>query len=322
MIISRTPVRISFCGGGTDLPAYYQNFGEGLVVSATIDKYIHVLTHKRFDDLIRFTSFKEEIVEKVEEMEEGIVKVLLNKFGLEKSLDLIAVSDVPPGTGMGSSGAFTVGVLKALQAYTGQPEMLRGELAEAACQVEIEDLKQPVGKQDQYAAAYGGFATFSFDANGVVQRSDLAISREAVDQLQEHSLLFFLNKRRSASKILQNQVADMSARHAVLTEMKELVPDVVQALEGAEIKKLGRLLHEAWTLKKKLTQGISDEEIDTLYQKALSAGAYGGKVLGAGGGGFLFFVAPLDAHEKIEQALGLKRLSFAFEDQGSVLLER
>jgi D-glycero-alpha-D-manno-heptose-7-phosphate kinase len=319
MIIARTPIRISFCGGGTDLPAFYENYGSGMVVSSTINKYIHVLVHKRFDDMLRFTSFKEELVDKVEEMEEGIVKTALKKLGVEKGIDLIAISDVPPGTGMGSSGAFTVSLLKALYAYTGK-EAFRGELAEEACKIEIEDLKQPVGKQDQYAAAYGGFATFEFGKDGTVKRQDLNLSHDLVKNIEDNSLMLFLKKERSASNILKEQVANMDGKNRVLAEMKEMVPDMVAAIEDGNAQGMGKILHRNWELKKGLAASITDPYIDDLYTRALESGAYGGKVLGAGGGGFLFLMAPPEKHSVIKKNLDLDSLGFVFEEEGSILV--
>src|SRR3990172_1661059 len=166
MIITRTPLRISYCGGGTDLPIFYENYGPGAVVSATIDKYIYVLIHPRFDDLIRFTSFKEEIVDKVEKMEQDIVREALLECNIKKGVDIIVVSDVPPGTGMGSSGSFTVGLIHALRAYGGKDNVDGNFLADQACKLEIEKLSQPVGKQDQFAAAFGGFNVLEFSRKG------------------------------------------------------------------------------------------------------------------------------------------------------------
>jgi len=302
------------------LPAYYENFGPGMVVSSTINKYITVLVHTRFDNLLRFTSFKEEIVDKVEKMEEGILKESLKEFNIKTGIDIITVSDVPPGTGMGSSGAFTVGLLNALQAYTKKHTPTAKELAQRACEIEINKLSQPIGKQDQYAAAFGGFALIEFNQNGKVKHTPINMKKSCASKLAKNSLMLFLNKQRSASAILKKQVANISDKNDVLTKIKKRVPETVSALKDGNIKKIGEIIHETWQLKKTLATGISNEYIDNLYHKALGCGAYGGKVLGAGGGGFLFLLAAPEKHKKILETLKLKELPFTFQSEGTKLL--
>lgn len=303
------------------MPAFYEDYGPGAVVSATIDKYIYVMLHPRFDELIRFTSFKEEVVDNVEKMEQGIVREALLQYNVQNGIDVIAVSDVPPGTGMGSSGTFTVGLLHALRSYCQKTGLLsRQELAEDACKLEIERLRQPVGKQDQYAASFGGFSIFEFSKKGMVKRTPIFLKDKIIKKLERHSLLFFLDIQRSASKVLKAQVDNMSQGFKLMNEMKARVPDTVAALKTGDLECLGSILQETWEIKKKLASSISSPVINDYYEKAILAGAYGGKVLGAGGGGFLYLLAAEEKHDLIRAAIDLKELPFHFESKGTILL--
>ncbi len=319
MIISRTPFRVSFVGGGSDLPAFY-TLHPGAVLSTTVDKYMFITVNRRFDDSIRISYRKTEIVDRVEDIEHPIVRAALEYTELGKGLEITSMADLPAGSGMGSSSSFTVGLLHALWAWKGR-HMSAEELARQACEIEIEILGEPIGRQDQYAAAYGGLNTIRFNRDHSVFTDPVIVSQETLDALEDHLLMFFTGQTRSASKILARQSRETADKTEVLKRMSAQVDRLAEILiEGRELNRFGSLLHDAWELKAGLTGGISNPEVDRLYREARQAGALGGKLLGAGGGGFLLMYVEPQRQQDVRRALPLRELDFGFEPQGSKII--
>lgn len=316
MIITRTPLRISFTGGGTDLPAFYKN-GYGAVVSTSIDKYIYITVNKRFDDSIRVSYSKTEIVNHVDELKHDIARECLRMVGIPGGIEITSIADIPSGTGLGSSSSFAVGLLNALYTYVGE-RLSAGELANQACQIEINVLGHPIGKQDQYAAAYGGVNYFTFERNGDVQREKISISDNDLRNMNRKLMMFYTGIRRSADGILSRQSQETKNKMEVLTFMRDQANRMRDGLihEGFT-PKFAKMLDEAWQKKKSITSGISNPEIDELYQKAISAGASGGKLLGAGGGGFILLYCDEQYQPAVREALGLRELDFEISLNGS-----
>ena len=257
MIISRTPFRVSFVGGGSDLPAFY-TLHPGAVLSTTVDKYMFITVNRRFDDSIRISYRKTEIVDRVEDIEHPIVRAALEYTELGKGLEITSMADLPAGSGMGSSSSFTVGLLHALWAWKGR-HMSAEELARQACEIEIEILGEPIGRQDQYAAAYGGLNTIRFNRDHSVFTDPVIVSQETLDALEDHLLMFFTGQTRSASKILARQSRETADKTEVLKRMSAQVDRLAEILiEGRELNRFGSLLHDAWELKAGLSGGISN----------------------------------------------------------------
>lgn len=327
MIISRTPLRISFLGGGTDLPAFYQE-EEGAVLSTTIDKYIYITVNDRFDSSYRLAYSKTEICDSIEQIEHKIFKSVLAKYGAEaraksqgRGLELLSMADIPSGTGLGSSSTFTVGLLHAVKAHIGRFQSAE-QLAAEASHIEIEDLKEPIGKQDQYAAAYGGLQYIRFLPTGEVSAEPVICSRQTKDALQASMMVFYTGMTRSASGVLSEQKSNTDRKRETLRAMKDLALRLKGVLEnGGDIVKAGELLHEGWMLKKTLASGISASKIDEWYDRARQAGASGGKILGAGGGGFLMVLCHPDQQAKVRQELAeLRLVPLGLESFGSKII--
>ncbi|MFA5439558.1 GHMP kinase [Dehalococcoides sp.] len=322
MIISRTPFRISFAGGGTDLRAFY-SLKAGEVVSTAINKYMYITVNKRFDSTIRISYSSTEIVNTVEEICHPIVREALKLTGISGGIEIVSIADIPAGTGLGSSSTFTVGLLNALYAYQGKL-LSAEELAKQACRIEIDCLKEPIGKQDQYIAAYGGMCHFRFEPDEYVGVSPLPLKTELKANLSESLLLFYTGSSRQAGTILAEQQATTTRPDSFknLTYLTELAVSCRECLlDHAVPKDIGAILHKGWLAKKNLSRGISNPYIDKCYQSALNAGAYGGKILGAGGGGFLLVCAPPDRHTAIRKALSdLPQVDFEFEPEGSKII--
>ena len=331
MIISRTPLRISFLGGGTDLPAFYHE-EEGAVLSTTINKYIYITINDRFDDTYRLSYSKTEIAKSVSEIEHKIFKCVLEKYsGLARErnggrgLELLSMADIPGGTGLGSSSTFTVALLHAMKAHIGQFQSAE-QLASEASRIEIEELKEPIGKQDQYAAAYGGLQYIRFLPTGEVSAEPVICSRQTKDALQASMLLFYTGMTRSASEVLSEQKSNTDKKRETLRTMKDLAYRLKQILESDHdvskgVKKAGELLHEGWMLKKTLASGISGGQIDEWYDRARAAGASGGKILGAGGGGFLMVLCEPDKQDRVRQELKeLRAIPVEIESFGSRII--
>lgn len=322
MIITQTPLRMSFAGGGSDLPSFYRQFG-GAVVSSAIDKYIYVNVNKKFDNGIRVSYSRTEEVESVDKIEHPLVRAALQKLEIPGGLEITSIADIPSrGTGLGSSSSFTVGLLLALHAYESR-YVSPGELAEESCTVEIELCGEPIGKQDQYAAAYGGLNFYRFEPDDSVIVEPILCSGDKLHKLQSSLVTFYTGNTRAASSILaaQSQQAQSSkTTQDLLSRMTKLAYELRAELDNGNIQALGDILDEGWRLKREVHPGVSSSTIDEWYAAAKKAGAVGGKLLGAGGGGFLTFFAPPEKHEAITASLGLRRIDLCLERSGSRVL--
>lgn len=323
MIISRTPFRISFVGGGTDLPDFYTR-QEGAVVSATINQYMYITTHKFFEPgQIRAKYSVTETVNHPSELRHPIIRTVLQLYGVEGGLEISSLADIPGGTGMGSSSSFTVGLIHNLRHWKDLP-ITKELLAAEACEVEISLLREPIGRQDQYAAAYGDFNLFRFRADHSVVVQPLSLTDEIRTALEQHLLLLYTGISRSASAVLSEQREALrlaEEKFAMMTEMAALTEPFAHALQLGNFEEVGRLLHHNWILKKSLSKAISDPILDEAYAAALRAGAWGGKLLGAGGGGFFLLMAPPDAIPQICDSLKhFKKITFKFENSGSTII--
>jgi len=324
MIISRTPFRISFFGGGTDYPVWYREHG-GVVLSTTINKYCYVSCRYYppfFNNkyLIRY-SHREE-VNGASEIKHPSVRECLTFMNIEKGIEMVHTSDIPARSGIGSSSAFTVCFLNALYALKGEIVTKR-RLAREAIQIEQHLIKENVGSQDQVACAFGGFNKIEFGGEQEFYVCPITINREKLELLQSHLMLFFTGFTRNASDIAGEQIKNTKSKEAELKFIVETVEEAVNILNGSSnrIVDFGRLLHEAWSVKKKLTCHITTDTIENIYETGLRAGALGGKLLGAGGGGFMLFFAPPEKHQQIRERLGkLLYVPFAFENLGSQII--
>jgi D-glycero-alpha-D-manno-heptose-7-phosphate kinase len=316
MIITKTPFRISFVGGGTDIKKYYQT-GGGAVVNASIDKYVYVSVHKRFDESIRVSYAKTEIVDDVKDLKHDIVRACMGMAGIKKGVEITSTSEIPAGTGLGSSSSLTVGILNALYLYTGV-RLSSEELAQKACEVEIEILRHPIGKQDQYAAAYGGLNFFEFLPDDSVKRHHIELLEESKQQMISELMMFYTGLAHDSRMILASQSKLIEDKLATLDDMKGQAWQVYRslALKGYG-DYFGTALHEGWERKRTLTPAISNEYLNNLYNRAIEAGARGGKLLGAGGGGFFLFCVAPQYQEKVRKALGLKEFNFQISSFGS-----
>jgi len=321
VIITRTPLRISFAGGGTDLPSFYREYGGGAVASAAIDKFVHVLVNEKFDRSIRVAYSRTENVDRLDDLEHGLFREGLRQTGLSESLEIHTIADIPgEGTGLGSSSTLTVGLLNALYAYRG---VLKdpAELAEEACRIEIERLAGTVGKQDQYIAAFGGLQYFEFRPDGSVRASPIPLSALDREALSDHLSLYYTGITRKAAGILKDQDARTTVNHEALLRMRAQAGEAREAILGRRFERLGAILDEGWALKRTLSSGISSDAIDRMYSAARSAGAFGGKITGAGGGGFLLLVHPPEQSHQIAAALSQwRRLPVRITPEGSRIL--
>jgi D-glycero-alpha-D-manno-heptose-7-phosphate kinase len=322
MIISRTPMRVSFMGGGSDLPVYYQR-GYGSVVSTAIDRYIYITVNKKFDDLIRVSYSKTELVESIDQVEHNIIREALRMTGVRRGVEVVYMGDIPLGSagiGLGSSSSLAVGVLNALYAYTGR-HVSADRLAEKACEIEIDILRHPIGKQDQYIAAYGGFNLIRFNRDESVFVDPIICMKETRAKLNSKLLLFYTGIERISSTILETQKASIDENYKLLDEMVKLSEQMRESIVNNDITMFGELLHEGWERKKKLASNVSNNGIDEYYEKARKAGAIGGKILGAGGGGFLLLFCEEDLQGNVRKALSnLRESPFLFEPQGSKII--
>jgi len=324
MIISRSPLRISLGGGGTDLPSYYRDHG-GFCISAAIDKYVYVDIHRRFVSgyLLKYSHLEQ--CETVSAIQHPLLRECLSYVkGLPDNLEIATMADIPTGTGLGSSGSFTTALLKALYALQ-RTSINAQDLAEAACDIELGRLKEPIGKQDQYIAAFGGLTCFHFTADRPVQAERLKVPEDTLADLEDHLLLFFTGYSRSASAILKDQ-NDRSIRND--SEMIENLHCVKrlgllskEALEQGNTRRFAEIMHEHWERKRKRSGGVSNPAIDEQYELAMKHGALGGKLIGAGGGGFLMFYSADNARlRKAMRGAGLREVRFRFDFEGTKLL--
>jgi D-glycero-alpha-D-manno-heptose-7-phosphate kinase len=324
MIIVRSPLRISLGGGGTDLPSYSNDHG-GFLIAAAINKYVYVTVNRPFQEgiILKYSSI--ENVQQINQISHQIIREALGSLNLKTpQIEISSIADIASGTGLGSSGSFTTALLKALYLHhrkTLHPE----ELARLACQIEIENLKEPIGKQDQYIAAFGGITEFNFHKNGTVSSTPLDLSIQTVHDLEDNLLLFFTGISRSASSILRDQVDKSRANDSIMIENLHFIKDLgyrsKEALLKNDTNKFGELMHEHWEHKKSRSNGMSNELIDNAYNKALQHGAVGGKLVGAGGGGFLMFYAndKERLRNKMEE-IGLEEVRFRFDFEGTKVL--
>lgn len=320
MVISQTPLRISLCGGGTDFKEYYvQN--SGFIVSTAIDKYIFVIVKERFDDLIYVNYTKKEIVNSVDEIQHELVREALIKAGLKKGFEITMLADVPSeGSGLGSSSSLTVGLLNAFYNFQGI-QVTADQLASEACEIEIDILNKPIGKQDQYIAAYGGLRTFNFNSDHSVKTELLEVQNSLKRKLGANLLLFYTNITRSSSSVLTEQKNNIKDRIQYHNEIKSLAEKLAGYLREGYVDKTGNILAENWKLKKNLSTNISNNQIDEMYNIAINSGAEGGKISGAGGGGFLLLYCKRENHDWIrEQMKDYREMPFMLEPHGSKII--
>jgi D-glycero-alpha-D-manno-heptose-7-phosphate kinase len=322
MIIVRAPMRVSFCGGGSDLPVFHKKHG-GMVLSAGLGRYVYLSIHPYFypDKLICKYS-RSELVSSASELEHPIFRVVLEEFGVN-GVEITSTADIPAGTGLGSSSSFTVALLHTLYAHTGK-YVSAETLAAEACRMEIELLGEPIGKQDQYAAAFGGLNVYRFNKGGSVAVEPVIMSPEAMERMERNLLMFYTGDLRSASRILLEQgenVASDSDKEKAQLEIVKLAEELHRELIRDNVDALGGILHANWEQKRKLANGISNPFIDAAYNEAMMAGAMGGKLLGAGGGGFLLFYVPEHRHGAVKNALSrLMFMEFCFSRSGSAVI--
>jgi D-glycero-alpha-D-manno-heptose-7-phosphate kinase len=317
MIISQTPYRVSFAGGGTDLPAYYrQDFGA--VLSVTIDQHIYVTLHRRFESTIRVSYSRTEVASTIDDVQHELVREAMRMVEIDEPLEITTIGDVPSGTGMGSSSSLTVGLLTALYGYRHRivsPKLL----AEQACRIEIDILGKPIGRQDQYAAAFGGLNYVQFNSDDTVDIEPVPCRAETLAELEQRALLVYTGQTRDANLILEEQSKTTVNQLDVLRAMRDLANEMRHTLAGdGDLDRFASLLHEGWELKRSLGCGISNDHVNEWYAVARRAGALGGKLLGAGGGGFVLLIAPPWRHRSIREALGRPReLPFRISRHGS-----
>ena len=324
MIISRSPLRISLGGGGTDVPSYYQEH-EGFLLAAAINRYVYVTVTRPFARGVYLKYSEIEHVSNVEDVKHPIMREVLKDLNLDTpQIEITTLADIPSGTGLGSSGSFTTALIKALYSHY-RRNIHPAQLAELACQIEIEKLGEPIGKQDQYIAAYGGISEFTFHKNGAVTATPLNLSMQTVHDLEDNLVLFFTGISRSAGSILKDQVDKSKANDKTMIEnlhfTKNLGLRSKSALINNETNKFGELMHEHWEHKKSRSNGMSNDFIDTAYNLALKSGAVGGKLVGAGGGGFLMFYASDKERLRPKMAeLGLEEVRFQFDFEGTKVI--
>ncbi|MCC8152343.1 MAG: GHMP kinase [Lachnospiraceae bacterium] len=313
MIITRTPFRVSFIGGGSDIPAFYEKHG-GCVISTSINKYMYISVHPSFelqDTVLKYS--ETEIVSDVSEIHHSYFKAVLDMLRIS-GVEIVSTADIPAGTGLGSSSSFTVGILHALYSYKGK-FVSKEKLASKACEIEIDILHNPIGKQDQYAAAYGGLNFYSFNKDGSVFVDPIIMKPASFQKLEENLMMFYTGKVHSANSILQEQSKNVTAgdRERNQLEMCELTHELREELQHNNVDALGEILHEGWKLKRTLASGITNPMIDECYDIALKNGALGGKLLGAGGGGFLLFYVQKDRQQEMRTALDLVQMPISLD---------
>jgi D-glycero-alpha-D-manno-heptose-7-phosphate kinase len=324
MIIVRSPMRISLGGGGTDLPSYYNRFG-GFLLSAAIDKYVYVMVHQAWDNeyIIKYSQL--ERAKSTNEIKHPIVRSALELLKLGPNLEVCSMADIPSGTGLGSSGSFTTALLKALHAYKKNLLISQQDLAEQACHIEIDLLKEPVGKQDQYIAAYGGLTVFEISSDGVVHAHPAKISAQTMYTLEDNLAIFFTGYSRSASELLKDQDQKSKQSDDKMLEnlhyTKDLGYRIKDSLEAGNLRAFGEMMHEHWEHKRGRSSGMSNTRIDELYELGRKNGALGGKLIGAGGGGFLMFYT--ESKRQLREAMadaGVEELRFRFDFEGTKII--
>lgn len=321
MIISQTPLRISFVGGGTDLKEYWEA-EEGKVLSSAIDKYVFVIIKQRFDDMIYLNYSEKVITDDVYKIPHDLIRETMIKTGVDRGVEITTLADIPSeGSGLGSSSSITVGLLNVLYAYTGE-QVTAERLAREACEIEIDFLKKPIGKQDQYIAAYGGLREIIFCKDGTVDINKINMSNDKKLHLGSNMLLFYTNITRKSETILTQQKKNIPEKLDVLRKLKSHVPVVKNILEnGLAMNEFGCILNDAWKEKRELNNKITTDMIDFMYKRAISAGALGGKISGAGGGGFMLLYVPREKQNAVREELSeFKELPFMLETDGSKII--
>ena len=322
MIVSRTPLRMSFVGGGSDLPSYYRQQG-GAVLSTSVDKYMYVTVNKKFDNKIRLSYSITENESSIQQIKHPIVRNTLELLDIQGGVEITSISDIPSqGSGLGSSSSYTVALLHALYAYKGK-SVSKEELGRLSSHIEIDLCGDRIGKQDQYAAAFGGLNLIEFNEDDSVVVSPIICKPKTIKKMEESIIVFYTGRTRSASTLLSEQSDNMKRadKRELMSNMVSLAYDMRDLLENDDIEPLGELLDQNWQLKRQMTVGISDLQIDGWYNKGILAGATGGKLLGAGNGGFMMFFAPKEKHTDIIKAMkGLQRVPFFFDDKGSKIV--
>ena len=322
MIVSRTPLRMSFVGGGSDLPSYYRQKG-GAVLSTSVDKYMYVTVNKKFDNDIRLSYSITENESSIQQIKHPIVRNTLELLDIQGGVEISSISDIPSqGSGLGSSSSYTVALLHALYAHKGE-SISKEELGRFSSYIEIDLCGDKIGKQDQYAAAFGGLNLIEFNEDESVVVSPIICKPETIKKMEESIIVFYTGRTRSASTLLSEQSDNMKKadKRELMSNMVSLAYDMRSLLENDNIEPLGELLDQNWQLKRQMTPGISDSQIDGWYSKGILAGATGGKLLGAGNGGFMMFFAPKEKHTDIIKAMkGLQRVPFSFDIKGSKIV--
>ena len=325
MIISRTPFRVSLFGGGTDFADYYHSsqYGYGAVISTAISMYTYMTVNKKFDTMIRVSYSKTEHVDCVDKIEHNLVREAMRIVGVPNGVDIVYMADIPldsSGVGLASSSALAVGLLNALYAYMGR-HVSAEQLAQEACQIEIDTLRCPIGKQDQYAVSYGGFRRYQFNANGSVFSDPVICRKETMQELEQNLMFFYTGITRRSSSILKEQKANIPKKKECLDGLMDITESAQRALENDDLTDIGNMLDDAWRLKRQMASNVSNQMIDDMYQAAKSAGALGGKILGAGGGGFLMLYVPRYRQNQVREALSqYKEITVKFEPQGSKII--
>jgi len=319
VIVVETPLRLSFLGGGTDFDDFYLKHS-GAVLSTTINKCVYVIVKERFDDMIYVNYSQKEIVDSVDKLEHELVRETMKMTGVEKGIEITTLADIPSeGTGLGSSSAITVALLQALYAYQGQI-VTAGTLAEQACQIEINILGKPIGRQDQYIAAHGNMRFITF-ANGGIEIAKIELPPEDKRRLNDALTLFYTGITRKSNQILSEQKANIDHQITTLYEMRKLAFEARDAIIDGAFDEFGEIMHRGWELKRGLASKVSNSQIDEIYQAARKAGAIGGKLAGAGGGGFLLLYCSNGKQDDVRQALkGLRELPFRFQIDGSKVI--
>jgi D-glycero-alpha-D-manno-heptose-7-phosphate kinase len=322
MIVSRAPLRMSFVGGGSDLPSYYRQKG-GAVLSTSVDKYMYVTINKKFDNDIRLSYSITENESSIQQIKHPIVRNTLELLGIQGGVEITSISEIPSqGSGLGSSSTYTVALLHALHAYKDE-DVSKEELGRLSSYIEIDLCGDRIGKQDQYAAAFGGLNLIEFNEDDSVVVSPVICKPETIKKMEESIIVFYTDRTRSASTLLSKQSDNMKQadKRELMSNMVSLAYDMRSLLENDDVESLGELLDKNWQLKRQMTVGISDPQIDDWYSKGKLAGATGGKILGAGNGGFMMFFAPKEKHDNITKTMkGLRRVPFSFDNGGSKIV--
>ena len=319
MIITQTPLRLSLFGGGTDFKEYYKK-EQGAVLGFTINKYVYVLVNNRFESSVRASYSKTENVSNTLELKHELIKESLLDSGINNGIEVVTVADVPgSGTGLGSSSSTLVGLLNSLAYFTKKP-IDKESIAKKSCEIEINKIKSPIGKQDQYFAVHGGFCYFQFNQDESVNIEKFSVSDKIIQEIQDNMICFYTGIPRDASTILTKQKEGVEKNRNILNKIRNLADDARDSLKNKDLTKFGEMLNKGWELKKRLSDNVSNDIIDSYYKKAIKEGAIGGKINGAGGGGFITFYCEKKNQEKVKKTLNLKELNFKMEDEGTKLV--